>query len=74
MCRTYPTSIGASYYEFRLLCGILRDDIEISDSNEDDVDTGHGASVQHNLKFLVEGGREGGDVPQCGFDVPTQIN
>jgi hypothetical protein len=38
-------STGASCYEFRLLCGISRNNIDISDSNEDDVDIGHGSSA-----------------------------
>jgi hypothetical protein len=43
-------SIGASCYEFRLLCSISRDDIDISDSNEDDVDIGHGSSAAAGTK------------------------
>ena len=54
MYRKYPTSTGTSYYEFWLLCGILRDDIDISDSNEDDVDTEHGSLIQHNLESWLK--------------------
>jgi hypothetical protein len=78
MCRKYPTSTGASCYEFRLLCGISGDDIDISDSNEDDVDAGHGSSAAvgtkkrktlppPNCKTLSAPIQEAPTVPAIGF-------
>jgi hypothetical protein len=50
MCRKCPTSIGTLCYKFRLLYGISGDDIDISDSNEDDIDTGHGSLAAAGTK------------------------
>jgi hypothetical protein len=74
----YIVSTGASCYEFRLLCSISRDDIDISDSNEDDVDTGHGSSAAArtekrktlpppNCKTLSAPTQEAPTAPAIGF-------
>ena len=78
MFRKYPTSTSALCYEFRLLCGISRDDIDISDSYEDNVDTGHGSLAMArtkkkktlpppNYKMLSAPTQEAPTAPVIGF-------